>query len=1075
MSGPDFAEIHSRLIPQAESLLPSWLPGGQFRGPEYVTASTDGGQGRSLSVNTTTGAWSDFATGERGGDMVSLFAAIHGLSQGDAAKKLAQDLGLDNPKIAARRQVKQQVQDKPKAAPWQPILPVPGDAPAPDFRHFKDGMPSKTWTYHDGAGKVLGHVARFDHADGSKDIRPMTFCVGPDGKQEWRWQAFAAPRPLYGLDRLAKGTTSPIMLVEGEKAADAAQALLPKVVCVTWPGGSNAQAKAGFAPLAGRRVCIWPDADGPGVLAGLEVAALARKAGAAEVSIVVPPQDVAQGWDLADATSEGWTGKQVGEWIKAHRKCPAEFWAEVRERFTPVESEKRARFEERAAKALKEDGKPGASSPAGKPGSGPRWFPFSMRVDGVYFLEEDKDGGVSPVWVCSPLRVVALTRDAEGKEWGRLLELEDKDGRTHRWPMPMSLCAGTGDTYRAQLLSLGLRLAPGRKAAERLHMFLTLASPEDRARCVDRIGWHGRCFVLADAVHGSEGGAEEVMVQGLTEQNMFQAAGTLAEWQEHVGSLCPGNSRLVFAVSCALAAPLLHLTGQESGGFHFVGGSSLGKTTMLHAAGSVCGGGGIGGFIRQWRATDNGLEAVAASHCDSLLCLDEMGQAVGKVAGEVAYMLANGQGKSRAGRDGQARASKQWRVLFLSTGEVTLADKVKEDGRGRAMAGQAVRVVDIPADAGAGLGAWEDLHGHPDGGRFSQAIKEASGRYYGTALRTFLERLTAGLDAHAGTVSVLLKDFQARHCPPGADGQVSRVLGRFALVAAAGELGAVLGVLPWPRGEAERAAVACFKAWLGRRGGVGAGEVLAGLAQVRAFFEAHGSSRFEDLGADTERPVINRAGYRKKGLDGRTRFLVLPEAFRSEICRGLDHETVCRELAKLGFLEKNDRHMTKVERVRGERFRVYVVLGSILGGDAEQGMPENGGDSGDSGYKPETAGKNTVTTTPGASGDSGDRAAQASLLDEGVTTVTTSETGCGDRKSAYNSGHVTTVTTVTTENNQGVNSRPGPGVPTDAGVDLPEPPAHALEDGPPWEDGPFELGPPPEGLEPYDGTGEEEI
>ena len=128
-------------------------------------------------------------------------------------------------------------------------------------------------------------------------------------------------------------------------------------------------------------------------------------------------------------------------------------------------------------------------------------------------------------------------------------------------------------------------------------------------------------------------------------------------------------------------------------------------------AGSAWGGGESGGYVRSWRATANGLEGVALGHCDALLCLDELAQIAAREAGEVAYMLANGSGKSRSARDGSARRAARWRLLFLSSGEIGLCDKVAEDGRGKRLsAGQQVRVVDIPADPGAGLGLFEELH-----------------------------------------------------------------------------------------------------------------------------------------------------------------------------------------------------------------------------------------------------------------------------------------------------------------------------------------------------------------------------
>ena len=279
----------------------------------------------------------------------------------------------------------------------------------------------------------------------------------------------------------------------------------------------------------------------------------------------------------------------------------------------------------------------------------------------------------------------------------------DADNVWHTWAMPMSLTAGNGNEYRARLKSLGLDISPAKKARERLELYLVNAKPQARARCVNRTGWSGRAFLLPDASFGDTGGEEVVFQGGAASGHNFHAAGNLEDWQREVAAFCQGNSRLAFAVAAAFAAPLLHLVSLEGGGFHFRGESSRGKTTTLLVAGSVWGGGEINGFVRSWRATSNGLEAVGLAHNDCLLCLDEMSLVDSREVGEVADMLANGAGKTRARQDGSGTPVMQWRVLFLSTGEVSLADKMLEAGR-RARAGQEVRLADIPADAGAGMG-----------------------------------------------------------------------------------------------------------------------------------------------------------------------------------------------------------------------------------------------------------------------------------------------------------------------------------------------------------------------------------
>jgi len=628
---------------------------------------------------------------------------------------------------------------------------------------------------------------------------------------------------------------------------------------------------------------------------------------------------------------------------------------------------------------------------------------FSMRKAGVFFTEADRDGNPESHWVCSPLRILAYTRNADGQAWGRLLEVTDPEGNAHRWAMPKSLMAGNGDAYRSELLNLGLDMAPGQKGKQRLELYLTTAKVGRFARCVERIGWHGGTFVLPDAVYGDQAG-EEIVPQGLPGENSFRQKGSLPEWQEHVGRLCVGNSRLVFAVSAAFAAPLLEPLGMESGGMHFVGGSSLGKTTALRVAGSVCGG-GAGGFIKQWRATDNGLEGIAAAHCDALLCLDEMGQAPGKVVSEIAYMLANGQGKNRAGKEGQARKAQTWRVLFLSTGEVTLADKLAEDGKGRIKAGQAVRVVDIPANAGTGLGLFETLHGCEDAGQLTRQLADASKSYYGTALRAFLQYLTTDRDNLIQQTQIIMRTFETANSPAGADGQVLRVCGRFALVAAAGELGAALGVLPWLIGEASKAAATCFQAWVDQRGGIGAAEMTAGLEHVRHFFQAHGASRFENLDSDDKRTVLNRAGYLHR-INGESVFLVFPEVFQKEICAGFNHKLLCAELLRLGFAEGQSPHHTK--KLRNPPGRFYVVRSTILTGDA--------GDSGDTLEPPQFAASPGVNMQPG---DNGDTLPHVSASTVNVPTVPNGLFKAWGQRQASNINAVPSVPTVPMNNCSG--------------------------------------------------------
>ena len=239
-------------------------------------------------------------------------------------------------------------------------------------------------------------------------------------------------------------------------------------------------------------------------------------------------------------------------------------------------------------------------------------------------------------------------------------------------------------------------------------------------------------------------------------------------------------------------------------------------------------------------------------------------------------------------------------MLFLSTGEMSLSDKLAEDRGRRATAGQEVRVTDVEADAGAGLGIFDELHGFNRASDLADHLGTASKRNYGHPARHFLRQITADIEGTRHQVNAQIAEWLQDHCPPGADGQVGRVAKRFALIAAAGELAIASKILPWSPGEAKMAAARCFEDCLAARGGIELAEVRRGIGQVRAFIERH-ATRFADWVFPSTQ-VRDCAGYRKK-QDGRLDHLFYVEAFR-EACAGLDHTLVARALAERGMLER---------------------------------------------------------------------------------------------------------------------------------------------------------------------------
>lgn len=554
--------------------------------------------------------------------------------------------------------------------------------------------------------------------------------------------------------------------------------------------------------------------------------------------------------------------------------------------------------------------------------------PFQLTENGVLYVDRSAPDR-PPSRICGKLQILAKTRDTHGEDWGRLLEWVDDDGNSHRAAMPMTALGGDGSECRDRLLHGGLYISPSPKARSLLSTYISTYPVEARTTCVDRIGWHGAAFVLPTRAMGAA--HDELILQTAREfDHSIMTRGSLDEWRAQVASQAAGNSRIVFSISAAFAGPLLMPCGVESGGVHFYGSSSTGKSTTLFAGGSVIGGNERSGFVQSWRNTTNGLEAIAEAHNDLALFLDELAQIDPSDAADIAYMLGNGSGKGRMTKSIATRRKLQWCLIFVSSGEITLADHAASAGR-TTKAGAEIRLLNIPADAGAGMGIFEVLHKHRSPKLLAQHLQGAARACYGTALPPYLEYLCKHRDAIAGAVKEGRARFAREYTPRECSGEIHRAVDRFALIGAAGELASKIGITGWQEGEATEAARRCLAAWLSLRGSTTGGDEEAGIRQVRHFIERH-ESRFQHWNGDGP-PCHNRAGFRRLGDDGSTIYYILPEVFQREVCATFDHRAVAKALIDRGHITKYE---TGRETVKphvpaiGAKPRLYQIESSIL-------------------------------------------------------------------------------------------------------------------------------------------------
>ena len=539
---------------------------------------------------------------------------------------------------------------------------------------------------------------------------------------------------------------------------------------------------------------------------------------------------------------------------------------------------------------------------------------YALFRDGVYQIIND-DMDETPILICSPFRINATFSDQTGKGWGALIAVRNRDAMWNEMPVTHERLVRYPAEVIGNLVNAGLELAPDRKSKERLLALIKIWKPLTRLTTVTRMGWvddtHS-AFVAGDHVIGTTKVLPLINVPaGLT------STGSIDSWKQHLGAKCCGNQNMILAVCLALSGPLLLVLGVNGGGLHFRGASSSGKTTLLNLAASVW---GSPQLVRQWRATSNGLEGIAAALNDMLLPLDEIAEISARALPETIYMLANGVGKVRMNRDAQLSDTSQWRLALISSGEISIEEKLQEGGRGH-MAGQEVRLLDIEADNRA-HGVFDELHGTSNGASFADHIKQASKSNHGALGRAFASKLIEQIESGDFSKQLeVLKCFQADAiaCISGdVDGQVSRVVHRFGVLALAGHIATGWGLTGWGEREALEHAEAAFLEWHDRRFGSKQQDLAKFIPPLQQFLAAN-MAAFPVAGAPaSSEPIL--------GWQDPSRIYLTPESWH-RVYPGILGSKAAQALIAANLMVQGDggRQMCKGPRGIPGRPRLFTL------------------------------------------------------------------------------------------------------------------------------------------------------
>ncbi len=800
--------------------------------------------------------------------------------------------------------------------------------------------PSNYYKYITKCGIVYYNI-RWNLENDKKETRPYIFSIE---KNKWLSKGFPAPRPLYNLSKLIERPNNPVLIVEGEKTADAASLLLPDYVVITSCGGSNASCHTDWSVLKNRDVVISPDHDEAGQNYFKEVKDLCIKAGVNSLKRLLTEKlggfviknntitkrqgEVPKGYDLADSLADGWTETFIHQAINDEIITPLFHIESIEETIKNDECESELIGER-----------------------------YNLQKDKLLYkvFIKDEDGKKSPQWhtLCGYLKVTHQIRDTSSSNWGVLIELIDKDNKKKEIKINREQL--TNDKAALELLlNQGLEIATIKKfhgffIHDLINEYINICNPTKRATTVDKVGWHDEYYIMPFidnpknyySINAQE--TEEYILQSsASNQRKLTRKGTLEGWQNTIGRLSNNNTLLIFSIAAALTAPLLKILGKDGCCFHFSGSSSIGKTTTLYVANSVWGLSKPSSF----RTTDNGAESLCKNSNDGFLSMDDIGEVDPIPLERITYLFGNGTGKARSKKNGDAQAITTFRILGLSTGEIGLQAKLAEKGKS-STAGQNVRFIEIPADSGKGLGIFDTLHNFESGSALSDHLRALSdplkkeSEDCGVLIDAFMQLVVENSEEIKRSAINSIDLWLKKYLPANSDPQVERVAKRFAEVAAVGEIAIDAQILPFEELSVSTACGVLFHRWLEQRGSNRHSHEFQGIIErLRKLTQEGINSRFLNSdGSDDSKNIKDVAGYKKidykevrdsegeETIQAVIEFWIYPKVSKREILENRNEKVFYKQLIEAGYIIPDKQgKSSQIKRPAGKAPARFIVV-----------------------------------------------------------------------------------------------------------------------------------------------------
>jgi len=421
------------------------------------------------------------------------------------------------------------------------------------------------------------------------------------------------------------------------------------------------------------------------------------------------------------------------------------------------------------------------------------------RENGLRYLEKDQvilltkqrdDGSEIEVQISTPFGVLARLRRAdEDDSSGLRLRVRGMGGSDREVDIARRhLTRNSGQDIKSLLFDLGMRTFRG--GEKNVIYYLKAVDPEKEIVVVSRRGWHqfGKPTFVAPTgeVFGAKSGTSIELEIG----TQSEAKGSVTGWKSSIEAVAQvsGIQHWQIAAASSFAGTIAELCKLGTCGVHFSGMTSRGKTIALKIAASAWSNPETGqGLLSLWRSTDNAFEATASASNGTVMALDEVKLADGKMVASTLFQLTSGTSKSRSNLKQTLQDRLTWTTFVLSSGEQSLKEKVLSD-KGKWLPGMSVRFTDIDVT---------EINSHVDKSIIDKILAGIQGNF-GCAGPAFVEALIkSGVHENPDELRHRIQETSNRLIgSSNSEGSLQRAALPLSLIQVAGEMAQEFGVLP---------------------------------------------------------------------------------------------------------------------------------------------------------------------------------------------------------------------------------------------------------------------------------------